>query len=162
VSKNTYKLIIEIGDMDGGPIASGGESKQEFPTSKQKVGAGIFTAYTIIDPFVKKAQSIMMDNVQTQYANTELSQRIQIGLDVANKAVDIGANLIGGATIASALGLGAKFGLVAGAVLSAGSIAMDFVSNMNKINNQRIIENETLQVLRGRAGIQFNKSRGAQ
>ena len=162
MSKNTYKLIIEIGDMDDGPIAGGGESKKKDSKSKQKVGAGIFTAYTIIDPFVKKAQNIMMDNVQTQYANTELSQRIQIGLDVANKAVDISANLIGGKTIAIALGLGAKFGLVAGAVLSAGSIAIDFISSMNKTNNQRIVENETLQVLRGRAGIQFNKSRGTQ
>lgn len=160
MSKNTYQLFIQIGEGGESPIAKGEE--QQAPTTKQKVGVGIFTAYTIIDPFVKKAQGIMMDNVQTQYANTELSQRIQIGLDVANKAVQIGASLIGGATLASALGLSSKFGLGVGAILSVGNIAIDFVSNVNKINNQRIIENETLQVLRGRAGIQFNKSRGQQ
>lgn len=162
MSKNTYQLFIQIGDSDGSPIASGGGDKQQSPTTKQKAGAGIFTAYTVLDPFVKKAQGIMMDNVQTQYANTELSQRIQIGIDVANRAVQIGASLIGGATIASALGLGGPLGVAAGAILSAGNIAVDFLTNVNKINNQRIVENETLQVIRGRAGIQFNKSRGNQ
>lgn len=164
MAKNEYKLVIEISGEgeSSSPIANSNSKKTTDLTAKQKIGVGIFTAYTIIDPFVKKSQSIMMDNVQTQYANTELSNRLQIAMDMVNKTTQIGANIIGGATLAKALGLSTKFGVGVGLLLSGASMALDLYSNINKINNQRLIENESLQVLRGRAGIQFNRSRGGE
>lgn len=162
MGKNTYQLYIQIGNEKISPIADSETSQKPALTTTQKVGAGIFTAYQVADPFIKKTQQILINNVQTEYANEELEQRIGLLMDTANFAVKTGANLAGGASLAQALGLGAGAGLMAGLVVSLASIAMDFAVKANQINNQIKIDNEQLGILRGRNGMQFNRSRGGE
>lgn len=160
-NKNTYKLIIEVGDGASAtsPIASG-ESGQD--KSSGKTGIGLLTVYSAIQPFIQKTESMILNNVQTSTGSSEITQRTQIAMNVANFAVKTGISVLGGAGIASALGIASPLGAVVGGALAIGSMVMDYVSNVNEINNKRLIENEQLSVLRGRAGIQYNRSRGGE
>lgn len=161
-NKNTYQLFIQIGDGNGGasPIANGVE-----PNKKEKAtgnAIGILTAYGAIEPFIQKTQNIILSNVQTNTGSEELTQRTQLAMGVANSAVKFGVSVLGGTSIATALGLGGSLGAVVGGVLAIGNMVMDYATKVNEINNKRIIENEQLSVLRGRAGIQYNRSRGGE
>lgn len=160
-NKNTYKLIIEVGDGASAtsPIASGESGKDK---SSGKTGIGLLTVYSAIQPFIQKTESMILNNVQTSTGSNEITQRTQIAMNVANFAVKTGISVLGGAGIASALGLAGPLGAVVGGALAIGSMVMDYVSNVNTINNKKIIENEQLSVLRGRAGIQYNRSRSGE
>lgn len=160
-NKNTYKLIIEVGDGASAtsPIASGESGKDK---SSGKTGIGLLTVYSAVQPFIQKTESMILNNVQTSTGSNEITQRTQIAMNVANFAVKTGISILGGAGIASALGLAGPLGAVVGGALAIGNMVMDYVSNVNTINNKRIIENEQLSVLRGRAGIQYNRSRSGE
>lgn len=161
-NKNTYQLFIQIGDGNGGatPIANGVEpSKKERATSNT---IGLLTAYGAIEPFIQKTQNIILNNVQTNTGSEELTQRTQIAMSVSNRAVKFGVSVLGGSSIAASLGISSPLGAIVGGALAIGNMVMDYVTNVNEINNKRIIENEQLSVLRGRAGIQYNRSRGGE
>ena len=161
-NKNTYKLIIEVGDGASAtsPIASGESTGTDKSTAK--AGIGLLTVYSAVQPFIQKTESMVLNNVQTSTGSTAITQRTQIAMNVANFAVKTGISVLGGAGIASALGIAGPLGAVVGGALAIGSMVMDYVSNVNEINNKRIIENEQLSVLRGRAGIQYNRSRSGE
>ena len=161
-NKNTYRLIIEVGDGAGAisPIASG-ESKNASDNTA-KAGIGLLTVYSAVQPFIQKTESIILNNVQTNTGSTAITQRTQIAMNVANFAVKSGVSILSGAGLASALGIASPLGAVVGGALAIGNMVMDYVSNVNTINNKRIIENEQLSVLRGRAGIQYNRSRSGE
>ena len=161
--KNTYRLIIEVGEggsSSTSPIASG--ENQGASDKTGKTGIGLLTVYSAIQPFIQKTESMVLNNVQTNTGSTAVTQRTQIAMNVANFAVKTGVSVLGGAGIASALGIASPLGAVVGGALAIGSMVMDYVSNVNEINNKRLIENEQLSVLRGRAGIQYNRSRGGE
>ena len=161
-NKNTYKLIIEVGDGASAtsPIASGESTGASDKTAK--AGIGLLTVYSAVQPFIQKTESMILNNVQTSTGSTAITQRTQMAMNVANFAVKTGISVLGGAGIASALGIAGPLGAVIGGALAIGSFVMDYISNSNEIQNKRIIENEQLSVLRGRAGIQYNRSRSGE
>ena len=161
-NKNTYQLFIQIGDGSGeiSPVAEGTQPSKKGQATTNTIG--ILTAYNAVEPFIQKTQNIILNNVQTQTGSDEVTQRTQIAMNMANSAVKFGVSVAGGASMATALGLSSPFGAVIGGALAIGNKVVDIFSNLNEINNKRIIENEQLSVLRGRAGVQFNRSRGGE
>lgn len=162
-NKNHYVLTIELnGDGTGqdSPIASG--SEQTSSGSLTKPEAVVFTSYLMAKPFIDKTEQMIMNNVHTKYANQEYEMRVQLAMNAVNKGLGLMAGIAGGKSLASLLGLSGTAGAAIGGVLAVAGMAMDIAVKQNAINNSRIVENEGLSILRGRAGIQFNKSRSGQ
>lgn len=157
-NKNTYQLYIQIGDGDGSGVIAG-ESADTSKDSALKKGAGTLTAYQVVQPFLNATKQVIANNVQTQYANTELSNRINIGMNIASSAIRVATNVVGGMSLATALGFSSPVGAIVGVATSLVEKVLDIAVRQNEINNQARIENEQLTVLRGRAGVQFNRSR---
>lgn len=160
-NKNEYVLTIDIngGAETQSPIAN---NTEQNTIKHAKYEGVIFTAYQVAQPFVQKTEQIIMNNINTQYANEEYQMKAQFFLDMANKSAGIVAGIAGGQSIAAALGIAGPFGAVIGGVVAVAGIAMDIAVKQNAINNAKIVENEGLEILRGRAGIQFNRSRSGQ
>jgi hypothetical protein len=161
--KNTYRLIIEVGDggsASTSPIASG--ENQGASDKTGKTGIGLLTVYSAIQPFIQKTENMVLNNVQTNTGSSEITQRTQIAMNVVNFAVKTGVSVLSGMSIASALGVAGPIGAAIGAAIAIGTSVFNYISNANEINNKRLIENEQLSVLRGRAGIQYNRSRGGE
>lgn len=160
-NKNVYQLYIQIGDGSGGNGTIAGEDAQSA-AEKQKAGTKgitLLTAYGAVQPFISGTQQIIMNDVQTNYSNTELTNRISIAMDLANFGVKTAVSVASGVSLASALGLSSSFGAGVGAIIAVGSKVMDIAVKQSEINNKARIENEQINILRGRAGVQFNKSR---
>ena len=160
-SKNEYVLTIDIngGMQTENPIAN---NTEQSTIKHTKYEGAIFTAYMVAQPFVQKTEQIIMNNLNTQYANEEYQMKAQFFLDLANKGAGIVAGIAGGQSLASALGIASSMGAVIGGVIAVAGIAMDIAVKQNALNNAKIVEDEGLQILRGRAGIQFNRSRSGQ
>jgi len=162
MNKNSYVLTINInGGMEGNnPIANTEES-----ATLPKVNHGeaaIFTTYLVAKPFIEKTKQVIENNAHVQYANSEYEQRQALMLDVIDKGTGILAGVAAGRSLASLLGLAGSTGALIGGVVAVAGIVADIAVKQNSINNARILENEQLDILRGRAGVQFNRSRGGQ
>lgn len=161
-NKNTYQLFIQIGESDGNGAIAGESADTSARDSSIRKGVGVLTAYQVAQPFLNATKQVIANNVQTQYANTELSNRINIGLNIASSAIRVATNIAGGVSLATALGFGSPLGAGIGLALSVAEKVIGIVVKQNEINNQMRIENEQLAILRGRAGIQFNRSRAGE
>lgn len=158
---NNYVLTININDEadNKSPIAGTENQKKDKAVG---VGGTILAAYAVAQPFISKTKSMILNQVQTDYANSELTERTKLAMDIGSKVLDIGVKAAAGMSLASMLGIGTGIGAVIGIVTSVAETLMDYLSKVKQINNAQKIENEGLQVLRGRAGAQFNKSRSGQ
>ena len=161
MEKNEYRLVIDI----NAGISSGAITDKKQENSVDDIAksiAPLITAYSMAQPFINASKQIMETQVNTKYGSKELSERINIGMSVAQFATKTFAGVAGGASLASALGLSAGFGGIAGATIAIGSKITNMLVNYNEISNKRAIENEQIGILAGRAGIQFNRSRSGE
>ena len=153
MEKNEYHLIIDInGDVGGGAISG----KKDDKVDKQQKALTQLVRYQIAQPFINATKQMVMNNVNTYLGSNELSQRIQVGLDTAHSLY---GNIISGASLGAALGIGSVAGAGIGVALMVGQKLLDIAVRQNEINNKALLENQELNILRGRAGIQFNRSR---
>lgn len=153
MDKNEYHLIIDInGDIDDGGVSSGSNNEVD----KQQKALQNLVRYQVAQPFIQATKQIILNDVNTYYGSSELSQRIQIGLDTAHSLY---GGAVMGVNLASALGISKVTGGIVGVALTVGHKLLDIAVKQNEINNKTRLENEQLQILRGRAGIQFNRSR---
>lgn len=160
-SKNVYKLYINIGEGGSGEVIAGGSASDSAKESAKK-GAGLMTAYTTMQPYISATEQMIQNDVRTEYGNKELSARVGLGMKVANYAIKTAVGVASGMSLAQALGFGSGVGAVVGALTTMASFVTDIMVKQNEINNQAKIENEQLSILRGRAGIQFNRSRSGE
>ena len=112
--------------------------------------------YQVAQPFIQSTKQLILNDVNTYYGSSELSQRIQIGLDTAHSLY---SGVKYGVALSSALGVSAAAGGAIGIALMVGQKLLDIAVRQNEINNKTRLENQELSILRGRAGIQFNRSR---
>ena len=159
MANNSYVLTININGGQGteSPIAGTDDNKDT-----DKVNKKLLAAYAVARPFISKTQQMVLNQVQTDYANSELTERVRLGMAVGTKILDIGVSAAAGQSLATMLGISGPFGAVVGAVTAIAGTVMDLMSRVQEIANKKKIEDEGLEVLRGRAGIQFNKSRMGQ
>ena len=160
MANNSYVLTININDTQGGesPIAGVNDQKQSATVPNKT----LLAAYAAARPFITKTQQMVLNQVQTDYANSELTERTRLGMAIGNKLLDVGVSAAAGQSLATMLGISGPLGAVVGAVTAIAGTVMDLMSRVQEIQNKKKIEDEGLQILRGRAGIQFNKSRMGQ
>ena len=153
MEKNEYHLIIDINGDVGGDVISGGANEK---VDNQQKALTRLVKYQIAQPYINATKQIVMNNVNTYFGSNELSQRIQVGLDTAHSLY---GNIVSGASLGVALGIGTVAGAGIGVALMVGQKLLDIAVKQNEINNKAMLENQELNILRGRAGIQFNRSR---
>lgn len=157
MSKNVYQLYIQIGDGGNSDLIS--DSQNSTSKTDAKKGITLLTVYNAVEPFINSTRQIIENDVKTNYASTELSSRVNLGLSIASMGIKTAVSVASGVSLASALGISTTFGGAVGAVLAVGTIVANYAVKVNELNNNMKIENEQLNVLRGRMGVQFNKSR---
>lgn len=152
MEKNEYRLVIDI----NADIGSGGNSGSNNEVDKQQKAIKNLVKYQVAQPFIQSTKQIILNDVNTYYGSSELSQRIQVGLDTAHSLY---SSAVMGVNLGAALGVGAIAGGAIGVALMVGHKLLDIAVRQNEINNKTRLENQELSILRGRAGIQFNRSR---
>lgn len=153
MEKNEYRLVIDINaDIGGGGSSDSVSSEVE----KQQKTLASLVRYQVAQPFIQSTKQLILNDVNTYYGSSELSQRIQIGLDTAHSLY---SGVKYGVALSSALGVSAAAGGAIGIALMVGQKLLDIAVRQNEINNKATLENRELSILRGRAGIQFNRSR---
>lgn len=157
MEKNEYHLIIDIngeGVGEQSPISSG--SKKSDNGGK---AITLLTAYNVAQPFISAAKQTIMNNVDTKTGSAELSARIGLQMSIAEMGAKTLIGMASGQSLATMLGVTGPYGAVIGAAVAIGSTIAHFMTRFNALDNQAKLENEQLQILRGRAGVQFNRSR---
>lgn len=155
MEKNEYHLIIDInGDVGGGAI-----SDSKDTTSDAKKGITLLTAYNMAQPFISATKQIIQNNVDTATGSGELSARIGLQMSIVEFGAKTLVGIASGKSLATMLGFSGPAGALVGGILAVGSTIANLAVKQNALNNQIKLENEQLQILRGRAGIQFNRSR---
>ena len=153
MEKNEYRLVIDINADIGGGGSSDSVSSE---VDKQQKTLASLVRYQVAQPFIQSTKQLILNDVNTYYGSSELSQRIQIGLDTAHSLY---SGVKYGVALSSALGVSAAAGGAIGIALMVGQKLLDIAVRQNEINNKARLENQELSILRGRAGIQFNRSR---
>ena len=172
MGKNEYRLIIDINDFTSGSsggsnpitntssIASGSTAQSQGNQTIQNGNS--FNAmkrlvkYEIARPFLNTTKQIILNDVNTYFGSGELSQRINVAM---NTASTIRQSVTQGLALSSIFGISTGPGILIGGALTLMQKSFEVFARQNEINNKQILENEQLQILRGRAGIQFNRSR---
>ena len=158
MNDRTYKLEISIEGI--GDIANTGE--KEKATSGEK-GISALVVYNTVQPIIQKTQQMILDNQATMYASDRQIEQNRLLMEGVNSVVGFGVSMASGAGIAASLGLATgPVGALVGASLFALNKIMDIAVKQNQIDTQKRVELDELSVLRGRAGVQFNKSRGGE
>lgn len=153
MEKNEYRLVIDINGDVGDGVTGGGNNNE---VSKQEKTLASLVRYQVAQPFIQTTKQLILNDVNTYFGSSELSQRIQLGLDTAH---NLYSSAKMGVALGASLGIGAVAGGVLGVALAATHKILDIAVKQNEINNKTRLENQELNILRGRAGIQFNRSR---
>lgn len=161
MEKNEYHLIIDInseisatGETPSSPtgaISSTNSAEQRVANTMKRL-----VKYEIARPFLNTTKQMIQNNVDTYYGSGELSQRINFGLSMGTTAYQTAMQ---GMALSSVLGLTTGVGVLITSALTLMQKGLEIVARQNEINNKQRLENEQLQILRGRAGVQFNRSR---
>lgn len=158
MEKNEYHLIIDINNMGsgkgGGAIAT--QNKEQQQASRREDALKRLVKYEIARPFISSTLQMVQNNVDTRLGSQEVSQRIQFAMDTARTAYN---SVQQGLVLSAVFGLSKVGGMGIGLALTAGQKLLDIAVKQNEINNKMYLENEQLSILRGRAGVQFNRSR---
>lgn len=158
MAEATYIIRVqdEREDMSGVPVATPDGVTGKAPTqrtvhqeqSKGNNAAGLVAAQQIA-PYINQAVNFGVSQIGAVRGSPELQQRLQVVTGVASFAANVG--------------LGAMTGGVAGAaamsVVSAVQSAVSTVYRVQEINNQQLIENETISYRKSRMGQSVNRSR---
>lgn len=112
--------------------------------------AGTIVAVNVIKPYVNKALSFGISQVEMQTGSAELQRKLSAYSEIGSSALGVvGAGLALGPT-----------GAVAAAVTFAAQTAIETGVNWVNINNRKVIESENMQLAKSRAGMVSNRSRG--
>lgn len=159
MEKNEYRLVIDINDMAGGGAVSKSKLSSSSDADKYLKNAKNLVKYQVAQPFIQTTKQIVFNTVETNTGSSELTQRIQMGLNTAHTLAN---TVTYGANLGSMLGIGLGAGIGVAAAFTVGLKAVSILTRQIEINNRTKLENEQLSILRGRAGVQFNRSRGGE
>jgi len=157
MEKNEYRLIIDINNGEGGGnTAISKKDSQEQIQTKQERALKNLVRYQIAQPFINATKQIIQNEIDTRVGSSELSQRISLGMNVLHQGY---STLTYGASLGSVLGIGAAGGIAVAVGVAIAKFTVDTIAKSIELSNKTKLENEQLSILRGRAGIQFNRSR---
>ena len=171
MEKNEYRLIIDINDLtsvnsSGSPISNtnssfnstSGNTLSQGNISGQKAFNTLkrLVKFEVARPYLSTTKQIIQNDVDTYFGSSELSQRIGMAMNVGTT---IRQSAVQGMTLSSVFGISTGAGILITGTLTLMQKSFEIMARQNEINNKQKLENEQLQILRGRAGVQFNRSR---
>lgn len=143
------------GDIKGMSQAGTDASKQ----NKAMASAAKYVASQTVSVFLGNVKSSISSNIGLKTGKTELQERINFGMEMAQQGVNTFKNAMAGATVFSALGASGPVGAVIGVALSAISYGINIAFKQQQLNIQENIENRQINQTLSRNGAGYNKSR---
>lgn len=159
-----YEININInGNVEdlGSAQASQGVSKSPTNNEQEKAtkALGKYVAAQTIQPFIQNVKTAVSQNVGIVTGSTELQERINFGMEVAQFGVQTFQNAQAGAVLGASLGIGGAAGALIGLSLTAINTLMQIEFNKMQLQLKQQMEGYQLQQVRERAGAAYNKSR---
>lgn len=159
-----YEINININgnaeDLDSAQSTAG---VSKSPTSKEQEKAtkalGKYVAAQTIQPFIQNVKTAVSQNIGIVTGSSELQERVNFGMEVAQYGVQTFQNVQAGASLGAALGVGGPVGALVGLALTAINTVMQIEFNKMQLQLKQQMEGYQLQQVRERAGAAYNKSR---
>lgn len=158
-NKNKYEIVIKIkeGDASYAENLSASTGNQRVPDyagnlSKMIVGK-------TLEAGLSRVLNFAVSNVQLITGSTEIQQKVNFAMQLANYGVQTMSNVATATTFATGAGLSSGAGVAIGIGISIAQIGMNYVEKKAQLTINQIIENRRMEQLRSRAGYSFNKSR---
>lgn len=166
-SDREYKITVKIDDnsSDGGANEGVAGSKRKSATkSAEEAGSGILTknqaktfgqamvAYNLVKSFALQQINYRVSTVELRTGSNEMSARASFQNELAQKGLGILEMTASGALV------GGLAGALVGLGISTAHTAVSYIQKENTIQLKRNLENETLTMLRMRAGASGSRS----
>lgn len=133
--------------------------KEADKRDKAIASAGKYIASQTISVFLGNVKSAISTNIGLKTGKTELQERVNFGMEIAQQGVNTFKNAMAGATTFSALGMSSGVGAVIGVALSAISYGINLAFKKEQLNIQENLENRQINQTLSRNGAGYNKSR---
>lgn len=150
------------GDVEDGDVVGNGGSVLKEKTKTPEINAkklGKYVSSQTLEVFLDNTKNIISQNIGLVTGKTELEQRVNFGLELAQKTTSTYKNAQAGAVMFQSMGLSAGMGAVVGVALSVISTVINYGFKQAQLNLNRGIENRQIAQTRSRAGAGFNRSR---
>lgn len=158
-NKNRYEIVIKIREGAGdGALASPTPSAQEKEPNYAAKLSNMLASKTI-EAGLKRVVSFAVNNVQLVTGSSEIQQKVNTAMQIANYGSQTLSNVATATTYAAGLGLSSGAGVAIGVALSLAQIGMDYAERSAQLRINQIIENRRMEQIRSRAGYGFNRSR---
>lgn len=170
-----YEIKIIVGDKvkdkdkvvgSGGNIAGMSQvattengTTQKTKEDNSSVKLGKYIASQTIGTFINNTKSNVASTIGLVTGRSELQERVNFGLEMAQKGTNTIKNAQAGAILATSVGLSSGIGAVIGVALSVISEGINLAFRQAQLNLAQGIEARQLDQVRTRAGASFNRSR---
>lgn len=162
---NIYLKGDDVSNNEDTVVGSGGKipNMSQVGDDKKKDKAmsklGKYVASQTISVFLNDVKSSISQNIGLITGKTELQERVNFGMQVAQQGVNTYKNAVAGATVFSAMGLSSGIGAVVGVALNAISYGINLAFKVNQLNIEENLENRQRNQTLSRFGAGYNKSR---
>ena len=143
------------GDIKGLSQAGKDAAKKD----KAMAALGQYVSSQTVSVFLGNIKSTVSTNIGLKTGKTELQERINFGMEMAQQGVNTFKNAAAGATVFAAAGMSGPLGAVIGVALSAISYGINIAFRQEQLNIQASLENRQINQTLGRNGAGYNKSR---
>lgn len=147
------------GDIQGMSQSGSTQSGDTKSTDKNMRALGKYISSQTIETFISNTKSVISQNIGLITGKTELQQRVNFGMELAQQGVNTFKNAQAGRMIFQAAGKSGGVGAAVGAALSIISYGINLAFKQNQLNIQESLENRQIQQTMSRAGAGFNRSR---
>lgn len=147
------------GDIQGMSQSGSTQSGDTKSTDKNMRALGKYISSQTIETFIGNTKSAISQNIGLITGKTELQQRVNFGMELAQQGVNTFKNAQAGKLVFQGLGLSGSLGVAVGAALSIISTGINLVFQQEQLNIRKSLENLQIQQTRTRAGAGFNRSR---
>ena len=154
-SPNSDNVTGTGGNIKGMSQADKDASKD----NKALASLGKYVASQTISVFLNDTKSAISQNIGLVTGKSELQERVNFGMQVAQQGVNTYKNAMAGATVFAALGMSSGVGAVIGVALSAIEFGINTAFKVNQLNIQESLENRQINQTLSRYGAGYNRSR---
>lgn len=120
---------------------------------------GKYVASQTVSVFLNDIKGSVSSNIGLITGKTELQEKVNFGMEIAQQGVNTFKNATAGATIFATAGLSAGAGAVIGVALSAISYGINRAFRVQQLNIQESLENRQISQTLSRNGASYNRSR---
>lgn len=144
----------------GSNIPGMSQAGTDVSKENKAIGAlGKYVASQTVSVFLGNVKSAISSNIGLKTGKTELQERINFGMEIAQQGVNTFKNAMAGKILATSAGFSGGAGAVLGVALSAISYGINTAFKQQQLNIQENIENRQINQTLSRYGAGYNKSR---